>query len=456
MGQFDPFGTRESIRVTTVYSTAATVGGDVSRSADPLERYLRFGRLENFVVGSRGQLPQVVERRALDPGDVTFHRWGGAALAAQAWWFAMPSGQIIAAISVDVTAELIGVIPLLEDMYYADITVGSGSFEQLSAQRSRGDADAGRLGTERHQLVFAGVPEGAEVPDRDVVQRVIYRADLPCRPGGSSIRYPEELNRRPTTLGAVGPYVSVLVGQQDYLENAIFVSAVQVVGAADRLRDIRGRAHEAVAVFRSEPASAASTRERRLALEQVADTLSVMELELSFTVEALADLGFLIPALRLESYHETLYHSMGLARRSSTTGQMLTRLRFAIGAELTAVQSAEDRADDARRVRTVAAVTFVTTVAGTLGLLFSFFGINATQVDGGRSIFDRHYLPIYLLVGSIVASAGIIFWVLRWRERSRGVPRRRGRLGNGSVTAGGGSVESGQLRRVVRRASSDW
>jgi len=78
--------------------------------------------------------------------------------------------------------------------------------------------------SERHQIVIDHDPvsDGCE----DLVQRMIYRADLPYRKEFSAIRYPAELNRRPGWLTAVGPYVSVVCGHQRYIENAIFASAV--------------------------------------------------------------------------------------------------------------------------------------------------------------------------------------------------------------------------------------
>jgi hypothetical protein len=234
------------------------------------------------------------------------------------------------------------------------------------------------------------------VPDEDVLQRVIYRADLPYRPQHSAIRYPAELNRRPATLAALGPYVSVVGGQQDYVENGVLLSGVQAVGTA---------------------AQPLSIRERRLILENLADRLGDLELDLSFSVEATADLGLLVPALRVEAFHYALYESMSMARRAETTGHMLARLRNAIAADLTSVQSVEQRADDRRRVRTAAAVTFVTTVAGTFGLLFGFFGINTVEVQPDRSIFDDRYAAIYLLIAALIVTAATLYLVLRLIER---------------------------------------
>ena len=173
------------------------------------------------------------------------------------------------------------------------------------------------------------------------------------------------------------------------------------------------------------PGVALPVRQRRLTFERIADLLGELELELSFSVEATADLGMLIPSLRVEGYHNDLYQSMNLAHRVETTSHMLARLRNAIAAELASVTSIEDRADDARRTRTVGAVTFISTIAGTLALLFSFFGINAAQVNQQASMFDQRYLSIYLLTLFIIVLAISIYLTLAWQERRQTLRRRR-------------------------------
>lgn len=391
--------------------------------AQPMGGYLRLGRLAEFYETSAGQLPAVLVRRELDPETVTGTRWPGHVDSARLWLFALPSGQVTAAFTLDVDTGMMGTIPLLEDLYYAELSTAgtpiSLAVSHLAAEVA-GLASDVTLTPERHQLVFAPADDPGAMPDDDMLQRMVYRADLPARNGSSAIRYPGELNRRPTTRAALGPYVSVLVGLQDYVENAALLSAVQVVAASARLRQIRESAYAGVATLRSATAGTAPVKERRLDLERLSNTLRSLTLDLSYSVEAASDLGMLVPALRVESYHEALIESMNLDKRAQTTGRMLQRLDNALDAELTSVQSVEARADDARRVRTVAAVTFVTTVGGTIGLLFAFLGINAREVAPTRSMFDHHYLPIYFAI-SFIALAGVALFIgLAWRERHRG------------------------------------
>ncbi|MFJ5591018.1 hypothetical protein ACIQCG_14805 [Streptomyces noursei] len=192
---------------------------------------------------------------------------------------------------------------------------------------------------------------------------------------------------------------------------------MQAVASAARLREIRAVAYTYVHRFRHRATGQGDAHERRTTLEDISDGLSQLEVELSYSVEAGAEIGMLVPALRVESFHQELFTAIGVTERAATIGQMLNRLGNAIAAELTSVESMEQRAADRRRVRTVVAVTFVTTVSGTLGLFFGFFGINASQVDQNRSMFDDHYTPIYALIATILLCALAIFASMRLQER---------------------------------------
>ncbi|MFC0861252.1 hypothetical protein ACFHYQ_02960 [Sphaerimonospora cavernae] len=79
---------------------------------------------------------------------------------------------------------------------------------------------------------------------------------------------------------------------------------------------------------------------------------------------------------------------MGLVEKAETVARMLRRLGRAIAAELTAIESQERRADEDRRLRWTAAMAigFVSTVAVPLGLIRAFLGVNAREVDPGRSV----------------------------------------------------------------------
>lgn len=410
-----------TIRVTSIYATPWHLPGAADNGELP--GHLPLWRFEQYYRLSADQLPAVLHQEGLDASTLRFARWQHAAAltGARVWLFALPSGQVVAALSLDMRCALIEVIDLLEDCYFADVNVGEATITEHTR------AIAGQLGAvttvgddflpERHELVFGESPAADGADGEDLIQRLIYRADQPYRREYSAICYPAELNRRPGWLAAVGPYVSVVCGHPEFITNSIFVSAVQAVAAAAQLRAIRQAAHADVRQFRSSEATDGSTQARRRTLERIADQLGDLELELSYSVEATADLGLLVPSLRAESFHNALYESMGLAARSATAARMLQRLAAAISAELTAIESAERRADDNRRVRYAAAIGFVSAAAIPIGLILAFLSTSTSQVNRAWSMFSHHYLGVYLAVVAIIVVGGLLWLGLLVQQR---------------------------------------
>lgn len=197
------------------------------------------------------------------------------------------------------------------------------------------------------------------------------------------------------------------------------MSAAQAVASAVRLREVRDLAYEDVRVFRDAQAGDASLHTRRHTLERMANQLGNLELELSFSVESSADLGLIVPSLRVATYHESLFQSMGLCDKADIVGRMLERLERSIGAEMTAVESAERRADEDRRMRWTVAVGFLSTVAVPITLVLAFFGINAREVNGGLSMFHHRYLPMYLVLVTLIMLGVALSTILYLQQRMR-------------------------------------
>ncbi len=404
---FDPPVQRTAVRITNLYGTCWEPVEHLDTTG-PLAAYLRFGRLADYYNLAAEQLPAVGVREILDPATLTFDRYpqAGRVTAARVWVMVMPSGQSVVALTLDIEDALSSMIGLLEDCYYGDLAVDGHNWhayvKQLAERLGINGADHG-LSPERHQLVFSRqLP--ADNNREDLIQKLIYRADLPHRREFSSIVYPAELNRRPNASVAVGPYVSVICGQQDYVENAAFVSAAQALASAVRLREVRELAYEDVRLFREAQAAAPSLHTRRHTLERMANQLGNLELELSFSVESTADLGLLVPSLRVASFHDALFECIGLRDKAIIVGQMLQRLERSINAELTAIESVERRADETRRMRWTVAIGFLSTVALPITLVLTYFGINAREVNGDLSMFASHYLPIYIAVAVLVTT----------------------------------------------------
>lgn len=197
------------------------------------ETYLRLGQLAGFYRDADSQLPRVLAVRDLEPATMAFRRGAGTASTIRAgrlWLFDVQAGPVVAVLSVDLDCDPLVLIPFLEDLYYDDVTVGGDPHDAVAGDLLDGTNAAVRrasgsgleLTSQRHQMVFTS----ATLPE-DTVQRLIYRADLDAKPQYSSIQYPAELNRRPTSGAVVGAYVSMLAAQQDYIENCALLSAVQ-------------------------------------------------------------------------------------------------------------------------------------------------------------------------------------------------------------------------------------
>ena len=239
---------------------------------------------------------------------------------------------------------------------------------------------------------------------------------------------PSGLNQEESTYGAVTPYVSLLFGHEKFVNDSVFLTTVQAVGTAVRFRQIWHAAHQNVRVLRGTGQVRKVGAQRHADLEGLLDELGNLELDLSFSVETSADLGLLIPALRIESFHRELYRVMELPARASTVSQMFVRLDSSIRSELTAIDIRERWEEEEKRLHGAIAVSVRSIVIMPIFFILAFFGINAVEVSGKRSVFDlSYYLDVYIVAGVLALIPVVVFFVLHrkaWR-RVREEGRRR-------------------------------
>ncbi|MGH3753681.1 MAG: hypothetical protein ACRDRP_13480 [Pseudonocardiaceae bacterium] len=330
------------IRVISIYATRWRW----DREPDPGLPHLELGQLDEFYGLFQEQLPQAIHRSPNPAAAIVFQPTASDTVqqittacpcdsedgrvkivSACSWLFVLPSDQVVAALDFKVQSKLLQVdvlpiVKLLEQCAYARLTVGTLPLEGHIAALARKvgateiDTDT-TLPPERHQIVFvehtAGTPPGDKI-----IKDILYRVEPPHRPEFMEYRKPSGLNEIGRTLCAVTPYVSLLYGQQAYVENSVFLTVVQAVGTTARFRQIWHKSHSRVRKFRSDNHEKRLGAQRRGDLEFLADELGNLELDLSFSVETSADLGLLIPALRIESFHKELYAAMELRERVET------------------------------------------------------------------------------------------------------------------------------------------
>jgi len=408
-----------------VIATNVETAGFLRAAGQPPSEFLRLGRLEKFYLAAEEQLPRVLAYNDLDASALSFLRGDETSAAvrrARLWVFDAQAGPVVVVLSVDVECEPKAMIPFLEDTHYDHVTVGSVPLDrfvgtvleeqQLELRESAASLD---LSSQRHQMVFTATP----LPE-DTVQRIIYRADLDWNPEHSSIQFPGELNRRPTSGAAVGAYVSVLAAQQDYVENCALLSAVQIVAAIGKIRQIRLAAYDALLRVRELSAGRATlgTAERRAEIARIHETMAEQELQLTFGVETACEIGILVPALRVDSFHRQLVSCAGLTDNISTVSAMLGRLSSVLSAEEASQSSQDAQMEDLRRLRYGVAVGLLSVIAIPIGIVLSFFGGSYREVDARRSLFDwSHYYGVYLTVVGLVLASAAVFLFLFWRER---------------------------------------
>ena len=435
IGPFAPTTSRACHRITNVFATSLESDDLLGAAGNLPSSSLKLGRMQRFYDRCSQQLPRVAARRALSPEGMTFswdHSSDYTFEAVNAWLFDVPAGPVVLALTVDVGCARRALIPLLEAFYYCQVTFSGLGAEDLAHTMALENADlamgatrSGRLALapEIHQIVHLGSTAQPHLPVHDELQRLIYRADLDCVERYSDIKYPNELNRRPSSLAAVGPFVSVLVAQQDYIENGCFLSAVQLVAAAAKVRDIREATRSSL-VELTELSSNSGGAERRgndvrVRLARSAERLAQQELQLTFGVESSRAFSMLIPSLRLDSYHQTLVAALSLNSSSAVVSDMLGRLRAVIAAETNSLQSYLGRREELRRLRWGAIIGLFSAVAVPVGIVLSFFGGQAAEVTPHTSIFNIHlYLGLYAFICLMFISSALIFTTLLFKERS--------------------------------------
>jgi len=423
----------------------------------------RLGRLTQFYDLFRDKLPQLVDARKVPADDLEFVpeketvRRIDAISSAELQLFALPSHQVVAALIVffhspDLNKNVRTAEEILDLCGYAQVTISGiglaayiGAYAHskgaypydpaavraaadpvLSQEVADVDETMFPLPPEQHQIMFVRDFGHHQPPGEDVVNRILYRSDPPYRQEVMKLAYPAGLNRESGTFAAVTPYVSFIYGHEDFVDYSIFLTAVQAVGTAAQFREIWYEAYQLIRTFRSDIQEQLVGRQRRQDLENLVDALGNLQLDLSFSVETSADLGLLIPSLRIESFHRELYDVLELPARAHTVSRMFDRLESSIQSELTAVairerndEETRRKEQEARRRDWVIAAGFLSAIGVPLGFLVAFFGISAKQIDPTRSIFDHHYLGVYIVASVIAILPITVLIALRLASKAR-------------------------------------
>jgi hypothetical protein len=418
----------------------------------------RLGRLAQSYDLFRDKIPQLLDEERISVADLEFELEPGsrqridAVLSAKLELFVLPSHQVVAALilffnSPNLNADVEPAEQVLDLCGYGQVAIKGVDLATYVGQRAQGkgafshdpaapftpersqqpSAPAGAalppLPPERHQIMFVRDTGDHLTPTQDVVNRILYRTDPPYRVEVMKVANPAGLNRESGRFAAVTPYVSFVYGHEDYIDYSIFLTAVQAVGTAAQFSEIWYRAYHLIRTFRDEKQEKEIGVQQRQPLEALVDELGNLQLDLSFSVETTADLGLLIPSLRIESFHRELYDVLELPEGARTVSRMFERLESSIQSELTAIDIRERNEQEAKRRDWAIAAGFLSSVGVPLGFLVAFFGINASQVTNRRSMFSMHYFWAYTIAVIIAVLPIAVLMALRMAAKIRA--RRR-------------------------------
>lgn len=424
-----PFQDRRAIRLVLIREAALPAGAR-RRSATTADATLKFDRLAHHVAAAGRDLPRCVHAREVDPSGVAAD--GPVLRAYESVWVlsAIDAAFVMQTLDVPADSTPRQVVDQLEAMYEG---------VDLSAGRPDGLGDLrAEVPEKQHQMVFLPVSHGAV--DFDELQRYVYRADMPAVEAHSVIRYPGELNRREGKGAGCGPFVSVMWGQQDYIENCAVISAMLALGAAGTIRDVQStvlRMFEQLEAGEGD-VQAMPLAEARGFVNGMEESLASLRTRLVLGLDSVSTLMPWIPSLRPESFHLALFGAMDVDANRVRLERIVSRLAAVIGAQAEVVARLTASRAESRARRWSTTLSFASVLAVPFGILFGFFGMSAVEIDGARSFLDvRFYWPVYAGVAVLVLATVGLHLALLARERSR---LRHGRVEARLVAAGEASA----------------
>jgi hypothetical protein len=427
-----PLDRIDLLRVCQVRASEPQDESSLRAVGDPVTSQLELGRLAEFIDSADEIAPRiaaVADRAELELAGGTWH--STEPVAWQRLRIDIAGGGMVDVRILAVPwTDLPTTVGLLEDLYY----------ERLQGEPAVWDSEAiGDVGRDPeptqpfHQLVF--LPRHLDEPSWDTAQRLIYRVDLDARPEFSSILQPDELNRRPGQGAYLSTFGSVVWRQQSYVEASLIISAALTVSATASLQVTRARAHDALRQLHqsvSDDDHYANPSRRQILRNQLVRTqeiISLLEAELTFGAEASATIKPLLPSLRTESFHRSLYTAAEISQEAARVDRMLNRLRASCEAELSALQAVEDGINQLRARRWSIGGQILAVVAVPLSLILAYFGISTADVAADSSLYDiGTYWTVYTVVLALIFTSALVIVLMHIRDYSRAPQSTRTRV----------------------------
>ncbi|WP_328874893.1 hypothetical protein OHT76_35180 [Streptomyces sp. NBC_00287] len=389
--------TRELTRILLLFSLGCRVRPPGPAPEGLVDRF-PFGRFRPHLESGEAVLPVPVLTERIAPGDLK-----------------LPDGDhglTLASVDLLVVATPRGDATLLLDCEFAGDTdplavaswLATTCFERehlelgdrplLEVLKERlGLTDPLTFGLNVHQLVYPGgrlreelLAHADESRRSALLNRIIYRGKMPAEAADRlTVSVPPNLKNHGVTLSAHGRGVSVQAGWATHVENGLAVVALGMISALAVLQ--RTRLAAFAMMKQNEQALTDSPSEIRTLISRLSDGVNELQLDLAFGVEAYVD-SLLIPEMLTEGFQSSLRDTLGIRDSLDNSARMVERLTSVINARSAALDAALAERDERQNRVISALVAAATLIALPPTLLLAFFGVNATNVDEGRSILD--------------------------------------------------------------------
>jgi hypothetical protein len=434
---------RTATRVLGVYNLGGRLRSEPALMHS-LADWFDMGRFAHHITAAGGLLPRITDPVEIDPARFRFtdHRPRARVRRVAAAIATTPrrDGLLFLDFTLGENERAEDVADFLYTTWHRRPAMrvdGSPLLEWLATPLSHVGTDAGKplsFGQNVHQCVFAGGRFARRLlrdnrnPDRvspDLIT-IVFRGTIAANRGGRlDIRRPPALNNPGETLVAHGRGVSLITGWTEPVENAFGIAAAGLVNAAGVVSRVRLQSLEALTI--DDESSATKASDVRDLITDLTERLNQLRLDLSFGIEAYADM-ILIPELLIESYHSSLRSVASLRESLANTSRIVDRVAAVIESRHATLEASVQAYTERRDKALAALVAIGSLLALPPTLLLAYFGTNSTNVDAHRSIFDlRHYGVAYLVVWLPFIALAVAALVLRWRIQ----PRTRGWGGQG-------------------------
>jgi hypothetical protein len=416
-------GSRSVTRLMCIFSLTNRLPTHLA-TAKPLSNLMIFGRFGRHVAASDSILPKVIHSGVEE--NVTV-RAGENKLAAHVLRIRTllaitPRSDAVLLFEMDIDAEesyqeiasTLAQTCFQRDDLMVDDEPLLRRVERVLLAGAVGE-DPLSFGLDVHQIVFPSnkLQDSLRADFDESVSNIVFRGTTL---GAGAMRKPAALNYGGHAFAAHGRGVSVLAGWANPVENVIIAIATTIVSTLGVVQRTKRSAFSALVL--NENAMLRSPGDARELISGLADRLMIMQLDLSFGVEAFLD-SVLIPELIVESFQTSLCDALGTTDALRNTSRMLERLQSVISARLTALVGAVQSRIE-RRGKIFSGVGLLGTIlALPPAMLLSFFGVNATNVDDSASIFDfDRYWPAYITAwGPFVILATVGWSLLRFNKK---------------------------------------